>query len=133
MATVMQLPPDDLRDFKRRFQKWQQDTGERSEDDEALVQACRARLPAASERRLKTLIGKSERGLLDGSELEQYRRLVRRVEKIDAARLAALGELARRWQMPVNEVMVAIGWEDGDAQAARHPSRTAKARPRSRR
>jgi hypothetical protein len=133
MATVMQLPPNDLRDFKRRFQKWQRDIGEPSEKDEALVQACHARLPAAAERRLKMLIGKSELGTLDANELEQFRRLVGRAEKIDATRLAALAELARRWQTPVSEVMGVIGWEDGDAQAARHSSRTAKSRPRSRR
>lgn len=133
MATVMQLSPDELRDFKTRFQEWQKGAGEPREEEAVLVEACHSRLSDAALRRLKALIGKSERGALSAAELKEYRDLVRRSEKVDAVRLASLAELARRWRMPVQEVMSAIGWEDGDGQTARHSSRSATSRPQSRR
>ena len=127
MATVRQLTPAELREFKRRFADWQQASGEEA----ALVDVCRSRLPAADERRLNTLISKSERDALRPPELQEYRRLVRRAEKLDATRLAALTQLASRWGQPVPHVMQIVGWEGGDEEATRHPAGLAKARPRS--
>lgn len=132
MATVKQLAPAELRDFKRQFAAWQQANGGQA-DEEALVQACQARLPTTDERRLKTLIGKSERGALRPNELKEYRSLVRRAEKLDATRLSALAQVACRWGKPVHEVLEIVGWEGGDEAATRHTAGTAKARARSRR
>lgn len=133
MASVKQLTPAELRDFKRRFTAWQQASGEQADDESLLVKACQARLSTHDERRLKVLIGKSERGALVPNELEEYRRLVRRAERLDATRLSALAQLAGRLGKPVREVMRIVGWEGSDEEATRHPARPAKARPRSRR
>lgn|SRR5487761_1127423 len=133
MATVKQLTPAELRDFKRRFADWQHANGEQADEEKALVEACEARLSAADERRLKTLIGKSERGALRPNELQTYRTLVRRAEKLDATRLAALAQLARRWGRPVRDIIEIIGWKGGDDQATRDSAATAKAGARSRR
>jgi hypothetical protein len=62
----------------------------------ALIQAARIRLPAAAERRLKRLIARSERGDLTPKELAEYQALAADVQRIDAARVKALAELARR-------------------------------------
>jgi hypothetical protein len=133
MTTVMQLTPVELREFQRRFAEWQLQNQGQASDEAALVQACTARMAAADERRLKKLVTKSERGTLRPKELEDYRALVRRSETVEATRLAALTELARRWDKPVRMVMETIGWEGGADETASHPARPAKAGPRSRR
>jgi hypothetical protein len=133
MSSVKRLTPAELRDFKQRFMAWQQTNGGEHFDEDALVQTCQARLPSVDERRLKTLIRKSERGVLRPNELEAYRTLVRRAEQLDATRLVALSQLARRWGKPVRDVMELVGSEGKDAAATRHPAGTKKARARSRR
>jgi hypothetical protein len=132
MRTVKELAPAELSEFKRRFARWQEQNGGQDEEQTALVQACQARLRAAHERRLKRLIAKSERGTLGADELEDYRSLVRQAERLDAARLAALTELARRWGKPVHVVMATIGWEGGEDETESHPARRAKTGARSR-
>jgi hypothetical protein len=131
MASVMQLTPAELREFKRRFAKWQQEHGGQADNEAALIQACKSRLTAADDRRLNKLIAKSERESLSADELEDYRTLVRKSERLDATRLAALTQLATQWGKPVRAVMRAIGWEGGEDEAASHPARAAKtgARP----
>lgn len=133
MASVKGLTPKELGEFKRQFAAWQQANGGRDDDEAALVEACKARLPSADQRRFKTLVGKSERGALRPDELDEYRKLVGRAEQIDAARLAALTQLARFWGQPVRAVMEIIGERDRDEAAARHSAGSAKARARSRR
>jgi hypothetical protein len=105
----------------------------RRNEDAPLVEACTARLAPAEERQLKKLIAKSERGTLSAKELELYRTLVRRAEILDGTRLAALTELARRWDKPVRAVMDIVGWEDGKDETTGRPARGAKASPRTRR
>jgi hypothetical protein len=78
-----------------------------------LVQATRLRLPPKEERRLKRLIGKSERGTLSPKELTEYQELARRTEQIDVERLEALAELVRRRGQPLAVVMKEIGWQGG--------------------
>lgn len=123
MTTVEQLTPAELREFKRQFAEWQQNNGGQSEEESALVEACRARLSSADERRVKKLIAKSERGTLSPKELEDYRSLVRRAERLDATRLTALTQLARRWGKPVRIVMESIGWEGSGDETTGHPAR----------
>jgi hypothetical protein len=114
MATIKELTPTELRDFKRTFAAWEEEGGvSHAVEEEALVKACQARLPAADEQRLKALINCSELGSLHPSELKEYRRLVRRAEKLDAARLTALTQLASRWGKPLSDVMASVGWESG--------------------
>ncbi len=78
-----------------------------------MARAARLRLPAATERRLKRLIARSERGLLTPNELAEYQALSQEVQRLDAARAEALAELARRQGQPVRAVKAEIGCEGG--------------------
>jgi hypothetical protein len=64
-------------------------------DEETLVRTAQARLPAATERRLRRLIARSERGQLTPKELADYQSLAQQAQRIDTARAEALAELAR--------------------------------------
>ena len=133
MTRVQQLTPAQLREFKRRFAQWQQENGGQPEEETALVQTCKARLSTGDARQLKKLIAKSERHALSPTELEDYRTLVRRAERLDAIRLAALTELARRWGKPVRTVMEIIGWQESEDETTGHPTRPPEAGAQSRR
>jgi hypothetical protein len=133
MAAVERLTPVELEDFTRRLAQWRQRNGTQADEEATLLQRCQARLPAATERRLKLLNRKSERGTMTPSELEAYRTLARQAERLDVSRVEALTELARRRGQPVSAVMEAIGWENGGHEAKRPPPRHSKARARSRR
>jgi hypothetical protein len=133
MAAVKKLTADERRDFARKFAAWQLESGEQPGDEATLVKICRARLPATDEQKLKSLIDKSERRALRPTDLAEYRKLVRRAEKLDAARLAALTQLASRWRKPLSAVMEIVGWESGSDGATRHSAGLAKARARPRR
>ena len=91
IAVVKQLSPAELRKFARRFTEWRQGSKET-----ALVQATKARLSSADERRFKRLTAKSEQGTLTCKELEEYRSLARQAEQLDVKRTEALVELARQ-------------------------------------
>jgi hypothetical protein len=117
MAAVKQFSSAELREFKRQFAEWQQKNGTQEDEDAALIQATKARLPATDERRLKRLIAKSERGTLTPKEVEQYRALAQHAERLTVKRVEALTELAQRWGKPVDVVMKEIGWESGEGGA----------------
>jgi hypothetical protein len=104
MTTVKQLTPIELREFKRQFAAWQLQNGDLIDEEKALIHACQIRLENSDERRLKRLIAKSERGALSPQELDDYRALVQRAERLDATRLAALTQLARLWGKPVGTI-----------------------------
>jgi hypothetical protein len=91
--------------------------GTQEDEDAALIQATKARLPATDERRLKRLIAKSERGTLTPKELEQYRALAQRAERLTVKRVEALTELVQRRGKPVHVVMKEIAWESGEGGA----------------
>lgn len=133
MAAVKRLTPAELRDFTTSFLAWQRETGDATDSEVELLQLCRLRLAKGQERRLKTLIGKSETQELRSNELQEYRNLVREAEKLDAVRVAALAQLARLWDKPLGAVIKRVGWECGDETATRNPARRAKARARPRR
>lgn len=83
-------------------------------DEKTLVRTARARLPTASERRLRRLLAKSERGQLTPKELANYQSLADEVQRIDAARAEALAELARLLGQSVQAVQARIaGRTDG--------------------
>jgi hypothetical protein len=91
-----QLSPTEQREFQRRLAARGLANGVQAADEAALVRAAQARLPAADERRLGRLLGKSERGRLTSKELAAYQALAQEAHRIDAARAEALAELARR-------------------------------------
>lgn len=109
LEAVDRLSPTQKREFQRRLAERQGRDGESAPDEEALVRAAKARLPAAAERRLKRLVAKSERGSLTPKELADYRALAQEAQRIDAARTEALAELARRRGQPVQAVQAELG------------------------
>jgi hypothetical protein len=127
MTAVKQLSPAELREFMRQFAEWQEQNGKQADEEAALIQATKARLPAADERRLKRLIAKSERGTLTPKELEEYRSLAQQAERLNVKRVEALAELVRRRGKPARAVMREIGWEGGDDGASSHSARRAAA------
>jgi hypothetical protein len=86
---------------------------QRIDEETALIQAAKVRLPAADERRFERLIAKSERGTLTPKELDEYRMLAQRAEQLDATRVEALAELVQRRGKPAHVIMQEIGWERG--------------------
>jgi hypothetical protein len=113
LDAVDHLSPAQKREFERRLAERQAVNGGPGPDEDALVRAARARLPAAEERRLKRLAAKSERGRLTPRELADYRGLAQEAQRIDAARAEAIAELARRRGQSVRAVMAAIGANGG--------------------
>jgi hypothetical protein len=111
LEAVQQLSPVELREFKRQFTAWQNGNGKWPEDEAVVVQAAKACLPTADERRLRRLIAKSEQGSLTQNELAQYRVLAQRAERLNVERAEALAELVRRRGKPVRVVMEEIGCE----------------------
>jgi hypothetical protein len=113
LEAVDHLSPAQKREFQRRLTERQARNGGPGPDEDALVRAAQARLPAAAERRLKRLIAKSERGRLTPKELADYRELAQQAQRIDAVRAEALAELARRRGQSVQAVKAAISGEGG--------------------
>ena len=93
LEAVDRLSPAKMREFERRMAARRRGHGNEASDEAALVRAARVRLPEAAERRLKRLIGRSERGRLTGDELAEYQALAQEVQRLDAARAEALAEL----------------------------------------
>lgn len=114
MAAIRQLSPAELREFTQQFAQWQEQNGKQVDDEAALIEATKARLPAADKRRLKRLMAKSERGTLTPKELDEYRALAQQAERLNVTRVEALAELVRRRGEPVRALMQEIGWEGGD-------------------
>ena len=120
IAAVKRLPPTKLHLFSRRFSAWRAKSQKVTDEETALIAAAHLRLPATAERRLKRLAAKSERGLLKANELEEYRRLSRQAEQLNAQRVEALAKLARQWEKPIHVVMREMGRRDGENGAASH-------------
>jgi hypothetical protein len=110
-SAVERMSPAERREFTRWFANWQDQNGSQTGDEAALVQATKARLSVADERRLKRLIDKSEGGTLSPKELQVYRALAQQAQRLSVTRVEALSELVRRKGKPVREVMEEIGWE----------------------
>ena len=127
IAAVKQLPPAKLHLFTRRFSAWQAQSRKATDEETALIATTQTRLPTTAERRLERLVEKSERGLLNLKELEEYRTLSQQAEQLNAQRVEALAKLARRWGKPVGVVMREISWKDGEDGAASHSTRRSSA------
>jgi hypothetical protein len=63
-------------------------------------------------KRLERLAARSEEQKLNTAELEEYRRLSERAERLNAVRVRALAELARLRKQPIQQVMQDIGWQE---------------------
>jgi hypothetical protein len=102
-----------MREFERRMAARRGAQRNEGSDEATLVRAARIRLPAEAERRLTTLIARSERGILTSDELPEYQALAQEVQRLDAARAEALGERARRRGKSVRAVEAEIRAESG--------------------
>ena len=108
LEAVERLSPAERREFHHRLTVRQGENGGSSPDEETLLRAALARLPAAAERRLRRLIARSEQGRLTPKELTDYQSLAREAQQIDAARADALADLARRRGQSVRAVKAAV-------------------------
>ena len=129
MAVVKQMSPAELRDFMQQLASWQERNGGHGDEEATLIQNTQARLPVADERRLKRLIAKSERGMLTPKELEVYRSLAQKAERISVKRVEALAELVKRRGRPMRVIMREIGGESGDEAISGHPARRTSSGP----
>jgi hypothetical protein len=109
LAAVDRLPPAQLRELELHLAARRTEHGNEEVDEACLIRAATARLPASTERRLKTLIARSERGVLTRSELAEYQALAQEAQHLDAERAEALAELARRRGKSVRAVKAEIG------------------------
>jgi hypothetical protein len=117
LAAVKLLPPPELREFQRRLAAWSGQNNEpdrdspKGADEEALSARIRenSALPAREQRRFNRLRRERQAGTLTGPEEQQLQALWRRVERMNAARLEALGELARRRGSDVRILMRHLG------------------------
>ena len=117
LAAVKQLPPAELREFQRQFAAWSGQNNEPGRDspkgagEEALLAVIRenSALPAAEQRSFNRLRRKRQAGTLTGSEEQQLQDLWRQVERMNVARLEALGELSRRRGTDVRTLMRQLG------------------------
>jgi hypothetical protein len=116
-TAAKRLSAEELLEFTRSLAAWQGKNGWPVDEDAALVQMTKVRLPSTDEQQLWRLIAKSERGTLTAEELSSYRNLARQAQQLDVARLVALAELVRRWGKPLAVVKEEIGWQ-GTADGA---------------
>jgi hypothetical protein len=113
LDAVDHLPPSELRELELHLAARLRENGKAESDEASLVRAATACLPAQVERRLRTLINRSERALLARDELAEYQPLAQEVQQLDAERAEALAELARRRGKSVRAVKADIGFESG--------------------
>lgn len=92
LEAVEQLSPAERREFQLRLLGREEKNGHSTSGEETLR---RRPLPAA-ERRLRTLITRSEQGKLTPKELAEYQSLAEEAKQIDAAKAESLADLARR-------------------------------------
>jgi hypothetical protein len=98
LHAVDHLSPAERLEFQRRLAAHNGANGTSKADEATLMRTAKKRLPAEDERRLKRLIGKSERGRLTESELAEYQKLAEQAQQIDVERVWARAELIRHRQ-----------------------------------
>jgi hypothetical protein len=111
LEAVEHLSPTEQHEFQSRLASRKAANSSPECDETTLARAAQARLPAASERRLRKLIDRSERGQLTPHELAEYQSLARESQRIDAAKIEALAELARRRGQSVRTVKASLDRE----------------------
>jgi hypothetical protein len=113
LEAVDRLSPAKMREFERRMAARRADQKDGGRSEATLIQVAGVSLPAATERRLKRLIARSERGILTRDELAEYQSLAQEAQRLDAVRAEALAELARRRGKSVRAVKAEIRCEGG--------------------
>jgi hypothetical protein len=116
LDAVKHLPPAELQKFQQQFAAWLAQNNGRNgalsteTDEETLLAAIRANstLRPADQRRFNRLRRKRQAGNLTGAEGKQLQALWSRVEQMNAARLEALAELARRRGTDVRILMTEL-------------------------
>jgi hypothetical protein len=110
IAAVKQLPPTELRKFKRRFTEWQQDRKRSDEEAELLKHieenSC---LPIPMQRRFNFLRRKRQAETLTETEEVELQTLWQWVEQMNTTRLAALTKLAHKRGVHVKTLMHELG------------------------
>ncbi|MEW6208234.1 MAG: hypothetical protein AB1631_07695 [Acidobacteriota bacterium] len=111
MDAVRKLSPDELREFSRQFNRWQEKNGDGEETESALLARVRAntRLSAADQRRFNLLRRKRRSETITESETQELMALWDRVEQMNATRLDALVKLARKRRTDVKTLMRKLG------------------------
>jgi hypothetical protein len=113
LEAVDHLSPAQMDELERRLAARRAKNGNLGFDEPTLVRSARCRLTAAAERRLKELIVRSERGTLTPSQLAEYQSLAAEAQRLDAIRVQAIAELARRWGKSVPAVQAEIAFKGG--------------------
>ena len=111
MAAVKQLSPGEVREFMQQVAAWQQQNGQRAEEEAALLAriAENSRLPATEQRRFNHLRRKRRTATLTNPEAAELQALWQRVEQMNVARLEALTTLAQRRGTDVQTLMCELG------------------------
>ncbi len=113
LAAIEQLPPNELRELKKRLAIEQRRNGHLEAEETSLIEATRESLSTTEKRRLNRLLVKSEQQTLTTSEQEEYLNLARKAEQISVRRVEALAQLSRLRRQPVRQIMDEIGWKGG--------------------
>jgi hypothetical protein len=114
LAAVKQLPPSELRKFKRQLAQWQPKNGTDA-DEEARLLACveeNSRLAGADQRRYERLRRKQERTSLSANQRAEYQSLIQQLEARNVKRLEALVALAQKRGTTLRGIMKELGCKD---------------------
>jgi hypothetical protein len=117
LEAVKRLPPAELHEFQHQFTAWSGQKNGRNgasspeQDEAALLSAIQenSTLSPADQRRFNRLRRKRQTGKLTAQEERRLQELWRCVEQMNAARLEALAELARRRGSDVKTLMQQLG------------------------
>jgi len=111
IEAVKQLPPTELRKFKRQFTEWQEQDRKQPDEEAELLRRIEenSRLPATEQRRFNRLRRKRQAETLTKTEEMELQMLWRRVEQMNAARLQALSKLAQRRGISVRTLICELG------------------------
>jgi hypothetical protein len=110
LHAVKQLSPDELSEFTAGLSEWRESAADEFPSEGMLIRQTKQCLPPSDLARLRELSLQSERGDLNPSCLKEYRELAARSERINASRVFALAELARRRNQPIDQVKKELGW-----------------------
>ena len=111
IAAVMQLSPDELREFTQQFVTWQEQHSQLEDQDTTLLASIEenSHLPPPEQQRYERLRRKCERETLSGRELATYQDLLQQLEVRNAKRLAALIALAQLRGTTLRDLMAQLG------------------------
>ncbi len=114
LAVVEQLPPKELREFKKQLIGSRRRNEGTQNGESALIEATKESLPVSESRRLKRLGAKSEQQTLTEQERLEYLALAQKAEQISVRRVEALAALSKLRGQSVSEIKKEIGWKGGE-------------------